>query len=207
MFETLLAVCIGIGLAASCGFRVFVPLLVIAVAAHAEMITPAAGFEWLQSWPAIIALAVATVFEIIAYYVPWLDNLLDTVTAPAAVIAGVIVVAASVQDMDPFLKWSVAVIAGGGSAAVIKAGSVGARGISSLVTGGMGNFVVATIEWVMSLVLSLLAIVVPILAAIISLVLVVVLGRFAIGMIARWRRTAAVEAAATATSAKPGPDS
>jgi hypothetical protein len=188
VLETLLALCIGVGLAASCGFRVFVPFLVLAVAARAGLLTPAEGFAWLASWPAILALSLATLLEVVAYYVPWLDNLLDSITTPAAVVAGVLALGASVHDVDPMLKWSVAVIAGGGSAGVIKAGTAGVRGLSSIVTGGLANFVLATVEWAVSLVLSLLALVLPLLAAVISLVLVLLLGRYALRFLARWRR-------------------
>lgn len=188
MLETLLAICIGVGLAASCGFRVFVPFLVLAVAARAGFLTPAEGFEWLASWPAIVALALATLLEVVAYYVPWLDNALDSITTPAAVIAGMVAVAASVHDVDPLLKWSVALIAGGGSAGVIKAGTAGVRGLSSVFTGGLANFVLATVEWATSLLLSLLALVLPVVAAIIALLLVLALGRFALRFAARWRR-------------------
>jgi hypothetical protein len=180
MLETILSVCLGVGLAASCGFRVFVPLLVVSISARAGFLSPSEGFEWLGSWPAIAALSVATLLEIGAYYFPWLDNLLDTISTPAAVVAGVLAAAACVSDTDPLLKWSVAVIAGGGSAGVIKAGMVGVRALSTGLTGGFGNALVATGEWIAALAMSALAFLVPIAAAALSIVLVIVLGRFAI---------------------------
>ena len=179
MFETFVAICLGIGLAAACGFRVFVPLLIIGTASRAEMLTLAEGFSWLSSWPAIAALALATALEIIAYYFPILDNLLDSISAPAAVIAGVVASASCVTEMDPLLKWSVAIIAGGGAAGAIKAGAVGIRSASTATTGGTANPLVATLEWIAAIVLSVLAVVVPILAAIIAILLIVILARFA----------------------------
>jgi hypothetical protein len=175
--QTLIALCIGIGLAASCGFRVFVPLLLASLAARGGYLQLADGFQWLSTTPAIAALGVATLLEIGAYYVPWLDNLLDSVATPAAVIAGVIASAAYVTDVDPLLKWSVAIIAGGGIAGMIKAATVGVRLGSSATTGGFGNPLVASGEWIMSVFLSLLAILVPLLAALIACVLAVVLAR------------------------------
>ncbi|MCO6458989.1 MAG: DUF4126 domain-containing protein [Pirellulaceae bacterium] len=197
MFETLIAVCLGLGLAASCGFRVFVPLLLIALAAKAEMLALAPAFEWLGSWPAIGTLTVATLLEIGAYYVPWLDNLLDSVSAPAAVAAGIVAAAACVTDMDPLLKWSLAVIAGGGSAGTIKLGMTGLRAMATATTGGLANWVVSTIEWLVSLALSLLALFIPILAALLSLILVVFLVRFAWSWLVR-RRAAKRRVPATA---------
>jgi hypothetical protein len=122
---------------------------------------------------------VATVLEIGAYYIPWLDNLLDTISTPTAIIAGVLAAAVCMVEMDPLLKWSLAAIVGGGSAGIIKAGMVAVRAISTSITGGLGNALVATGEWLLALVLSILALVAPILAGIVSLILVVILARYA----------------------------
>jgi len=96
--ETILSLLIGIGLSAACGFRVFVPLLVVSVASHTGHLHLSSGFEWMGSDAALIAFAVATVLEVAAYYIPWLDNLLDTVASPAAVIAGTLVTASLIAD-------------------------------------------------------------------------------------------------------------
>ena len=165
----------GIGLAAACGFRVFVPLLFVSVAARADLVEPSSGFLWLESTPAIITLSVATLLEVGAYYLPWLDNLLDAVTGPAAVIAGTVVTGAVMTDMDPLLKWSLALIAGGGAAATIKTGLAGLRIGSSAITGGAGNPAVSTVEWISAALMSVLAIALPILAAILALLLIVAL--------------------------------
>ena len=166
--EVILSVLVGVGLSAACGFRVFVPLLVISIASKTAHLTLAPGFDWMGSWPALVAFSVATGLEITAYYIPWLDNLLDTIATPAAVVAGVIVTAACIGDMSPFLKWTLAVVAGGGAAGTVQAVTVAARAASTTLTGGLGNAVVATAENAGSLVMSVLAILVPI-AAIIAI--------------------------------------
>jgi len=125
--DSALAVIVGIGLAASCGFRVFAPLLVCSVAANAGYLELAEGFQWIGTWAAFAAFAVAATVEVAAYYVPWLDNLLDTIASPAGMIAGVILFAASVTDLDPLLHWSLAVIAGGGAAGIVQGGTVVTR--------------------------------------------------------------------------------
>lgn len=176
---TLIAICIGIGLAASCGFRVFVPFLVASICAKAGWVEVADGFEWLETWPAVIAFSLATVLEVCAYYFPWLDNLLDTIATPLAVVAGSLSAAAFITDMNPLLQWSVAIIAGGGSAGVVQAGTVGLRATSTATTGGIANPVVSTGETAASFALSLLAMFLPILAFITASVVVVVLVRFA----------------------------
>src|SRR6266568_2193185 len=126
--ETLLSICVGIGLSAACGFRVFVPLLVMSIAALSGHLTLAHGFEWIGSYPALVAFAVATCLEIAGYYIPWVDHLLDTVATPVAIIAGTLVSASMVTDLSPFLKWTLAIIAGGGAAGMVQATTVLTRG-------------------------------------------------------------------------------
>lgn len=162
--ETFLSVCVGMGLAAACGFRVFVPFLAASLAARSGLLTLSPGFEWLGSWPALIAFAVATAVEIAAYYVPWLDNLLDALATPAAVVAGVVLTAAAVGDVSPFLKWTLAVIAGGGAAGLVQGVTGLTRHTSTLATAGLGNPLVATGEMVGSTLFSLLAILMPVAA-------------------------------------------
>ena len=111
IWEIILAVGVGVSLSAACGFRIFVPMLAISIAARSGHLTLAGGFEWIGSWPAIVTFSVATALEIAAYYIPWLDNLLDTIATPAAAVAGIIVTAACVDGMSPLLKWSLAVVA------------------------------------------------------------------------------------------------
>jgi hypothetical protein len=179
--DFVLSLSLGIGLAAACGFRVFVPLLGISVAAHAGHLQLVEGMEWMSSWPALICFTTATVLEITAYYVPWLDNLLDTIASPSAVIAGSVATASVVQEMSPFLRWTLALIAGGGVACLIQTGTVGLRSTSSVTTAGLANFVVSTLELVMSVAVTIFSIVMPILTAI-------VVGLF---VVAAWRIVAA----------------
>lgn len=187
--ETILSVITGIALSAACGFRVFVPLLVMSIAGYqGPPLSLPSGFEWFQSltghlqlapgfeWigtaVAMKSFAVATVCEIAAYYIPWFDNILDHVTTPAAVIAGMMVMASSVTGMSPFLRWTLAIIAGGGAAGLIQGATVVTRGGSTVASFGTTNWIVATIEWVGSLIVSLIALLIP---AIILVILGVVL--------------------------------
>ena len=167
--ETLLSICIGIGLSAACGFRVFVPLLVMSIASMAGHLTLSPGFEWIGTYPALAALAIATGLEIAGYYVPWVDNLLDTIATPAAIVAGTIVMASTVSGMTPFLQWALAVIVGGGVAATVQVTTGMTRGVSTLTTAGLGNPLVATMEVSGAMILSLLAIGWPVLAGLVVL--------------------------------------
>lgn len=161
--ETVLSIALGVGLAAACGFRVFVPLLFAAIAARSGHLNLSPGFAWLASDGALLALGAATVFEVLAYAVPWLDHVLDAVATPAAVVAGVVASAAVFVDLPPVVRWGAAVILGGGAAGAVQAGTVLARLKSSLFTGGAGNIVVALLELAGAALLSLLAILAPLL--------------------------------------------
>ena len=177
--ETILGLCIGIGLSAACGFRVFVPLLVMSVASLMGWFEPMQGFEWLAMPSVCIALGFATLCEIGAYYVPWVDNLLDTVATPAAMLAGTLTtMAVSSGEMSQFATWAAAIIVGGGTAGVVQMGTVAARGVSTATTGGFGNPVIATGEWVGAILLSILAMALPVLVAICVVVFVVLAVRW-----------------------------
>jgi hypothetical protein len=185
--ETLLSICLGIGLSAACGFRVFVPLLIVNIAALSGHLTLAHGFEWLGSYPALVAFSVATALEIAGYYIPWVDHLLDTIATPAAVVAGTIVTASLVSDMSPFLRWTLAVIAGGGAAGLVQGTTVGLRATSTATTGGLGNSLFATIELGGAVFTSVAALVAPVVVVLLlALALVVVAPK-----VFRWLRKGA----------------
>jgi len=162
LIETLLGIAVGIGLSAACGFRVFVPLLVMNLASLTGHLHLSPGFEWIGSEYTTIAFGIATIVEVLAYYIPWLDHFLDLIASPTAIIAGTIATASMVMELSPFLKWTLAIIAGGGAAALIQGATVALRTKSSVLTGGMGNPFVSTAEVAGSIVTSLLAIIVPI---------------------------------------------
>lgn len=160
--ETFLSLCVGLGLSAACGFRVFIPPLILSIAALSGHVTLSPEFAWIGTWPALMAFGFATALEIAGYYVPWVDNLLDTIATPTAVVAGTIVTASLVTDMSPFLKWTLAVVAGGGAAGLIQGATVTTRAASSTGTGGLANPVLATMELGGSVAASVLALLAPV---------------------------------------------
>ena len=177
---TFLSVLVGTGLAAACGFRVFVPLLVMSVAARAGHLQLAPGFGWIASGPALTAFAAATVLEIAGYLVPYVDHVLDLLAAPAAAVAGTLVTASAVIGMSPFLRWTLAIIAGGGVAALVHAAAGAARAVSTATTGGLANPAFAAAEAGGSTLLSVLAIAAPVLAFA-GIVVLILFARRAIG--------------------------
>ncbi|MEC7812274.1 MAG: DUF4126 domain-containing protein [Verrucomicrobiota bacterium] len=147
-----MSILIGIALSATCGFRVFVPLLAVNIGTRANdadgqpLIELAAGFDWLSSDIAMMVFLVAAIFEIGGYYIPWIDNLLDSVASPAAIVAGTLITASFITGMDPWLQWLLGLIAGGGAAAAVQATTVVTRASSSVTTGGLGNPIVSSVE-------------------------------------------------------------
>jgi hypothetical protein len=171
--EYALYVLLGIGLAAACGLRVFLPLLAVSIAGLTGRLELASGFEWLGTWPAIAVFAVATGLEIAAYYVPWLDNVLDSIATPAAVVAGIVVSVAVMVKMPAVVRWPLAIIAGGGIAGVIQSATVAVRGASTATTGGTANFITSTAEAGGATGMSVLSLVAPALAGAAAVLLVV----------------------------------
>lgn len=172
MYEAILGALVGLGLAAACGFRVFVPLLVLAVAARSGAVNLSSGMNWLSSDGAIVAFATASLLEVIGYWVPWIDHALDVVASPAAVVAGTIAAASQFADLGPMLRWTAAIIAGGGLAGAVQATSVATRVVSTASTAGVGNPIISALHSLWSLVLSVLAVVAPIVAGVLVLLLV-----------------------------------
>jgi hypothetical protein len=171
--DTIVAVCLGIGLSAACGFRVFAPLFALSAAALSGHIALADAFDWIGTWPALICFLTALIAEVGAYYIPWLDNLLDSLATPAAVIAGTMLTAAVVTDVSPLVKWSLALIAGGGTAGLVQATTVALRGTSSATTGGFGNWAIASVELAAAIITAILSLLAPMLAAVAVLLVVV----------------------------------
>ena len=184
--ETLASLFVGLGLAAACGFRVFVPLLIMSMASHAGHLELSAGFDWIGTLPAMLAFAAATIFEIGAYYIPWVDNVLDTLAIPAAIVAGTIVTVSTLTDVDPFLSWTLAAIGGGGGAGIVQTTTTAIRHASTLVTGGLANPLVSTAEAFGSFFFAILAVLVPVIAICLILLLFV----YAARKFLAWRRPA-----------------
>jgi hypothetical protein len=186
--STVAGIALGIALAAATGFRVFLPLLIAGLAARFGGLPLSEHFAWLATTPALLTLGTAAACEVLAYYVPGVDHLLDLVAAPAALAAGVVASAAVMTDLPPGILWPVAIIGGGGIAGLTKGGTALVRAKSGVMTGGLANPVVSTAETVGATGLALFAIALPVIALIVVLLLLVWIGRRAGRALARRRR-------------------
>ena len=179
--DILVASSLGLGLAAASGFRVFIPPFLYGLFLRLDMVPisiPMTGIsEWMASDIGLIILGVAMIVEILGYYFPWIDNLLDTIASPAAIIAGVMMMSSTLSDTHPALQWGASIIAGGGVSGTIQIGTVATRAVSTATTGGLGNPIVSTIEAGACILCTILAILLPIIALFLVIVLVGYSGR------------------------------
>src|ERR1700677_3140319 len=179
MSDLALSIVLGVALAAATGFRVFLPMLIVSGAAYTGHLHLDDSFAWLGTPSALIMLSVAALAEVLAYYIPVVDNLLDTVATPAAFVAGTIVSAAVMIDAPPMVRWTAAVIAGGGIAGMTQGMTGILRAHSTVLTGGLGNSIIATAELGGAVLISFLALAAPTIAiALVVLFLIVALRLF-----------------------------
>ena len=175
--DTVLSIFLGIGLAASVGFRVFLPLFALSLASYFGVWELNDNWQWIGSLVAVLTLGVATLLEIFAYFIPWFDNLLDSIAVPLAAIAGTAVMVSTVADLDPVITWSLAIIAGGGTATAIKGAGATSRLASTATTGGLANPLITTVETGTAVVVSVASIFAPILAAVLVIIILVIIFR------------------------------
>jgi hypothetical protein len=173
-YSLLVNIAMGIGLSACAGFRVFIPMLAAAVAAHFNIINLPNDMQWLSGWPAIALFGTAAIAEVGAYYVPFIDNLLDTVATPLSVLTGTVLASSMlpIQDMQPALRWGIGLLAGGSAAGTIQLGTGLLRLLSSKATMGAGNAVVATTENAVAFSGSVLVFIIPVIIAVLLLLLI-----------------------------------
>jgi hypothetical protein len=173
--ETVISLFLGLGLAASVGFRVFLPLFALSLAAYFNVWELNDSWQWIGSVAALITLGVATVVEIFAYFIPWVDNVLDSMAVPLAAIAGTAVMVSTVAGLDPVVTWSLAIIAGGGTATAIKGAGATTRLASTATTGGVANPLVSVVETGTAVVVTTASIFAPFLAVVLVIIILFII--------------------------------
>ena len=170
--QTGLALCVGVSLAAACGFRVFVPMLAMALGVRLGGLEIDENLAWLGSDTAIACLGAATLAEVLAYYIPVVDNLLDTIAGPAALVAGAVVTGGMLGDLPDWLQWGTGIVAGAGAAGTVQLGTTALRAAGTATTAGIGNPVISTMENIFATIGSVLAVLLPILAVVGSVLII-----------------------------------
>lgn len=176
--DLILAICVGIALSAAAGFRVFVPLLFTSVATHFSWITLSGGFEWVGSTPALIAFLVATIIEVLANYIPFVASGLKMLLTPLAILAGILLMASFIGEMDPFLRWAVSTVAGGGTAGLAHTTLATLKGMGETITLGILTPIISIIENMVAAVIPILVFLAPFLAVIITVVIALFLMKY-----------------------------
>lgn len=155
------------GLAGASGLNAYIPLLIVAVAAHYPLNNPildlAEPYSQLGSWWAIMILSVLLVIELLVDKIPAVDTLNDGIQTFIRPAAGAILFAANanmITDLHPAIALGAGLLVAGGVHAVKST----ARPVVTATTGGTGNWAVSILEDVMAIGLTLLAIFVPVLA-------------------------------------------
>lgn len=171
--SVLLSVASGLALAAAAGFRAFVPLLAAGLAIHFGYVEAAPGFDWLGEPIVLVALSVATLTEITAYYVPGVDHVLDLIGAPVAIAAGIVAAAGVIVGLPEWLRWFTAIGAGGAVATAGHALNAVGRAKTGLASGGFGNPLYSTAELGGSVLLASLALLLPFIAVVAVFAIVV----------------------------------
>jgi len=175
--DMLFAICVGIGLSAACGFRVFMPMLVLSAATKFGGVHLNPNFEWLGSWTALAAFASATILEAGSYYVPWVAHAVSVAAVPAAVLAGTLATAAQIDGIHPLAQWSSSLLVGGGIAGGVQMLNIGARAASTITTAGIGNPIVSLGQGLMAFVLAVTAVVAPLFIVLLIVAIVTVIIR------------------------------
>ena len=183
----LISAFIGIGLAAATGFRIFLPMFAVSLASYMGWIPQNENFQWLSGLPTLIATGIAMIVEILAYYIPFVDHLLDTISIPLATVAGSVMFASQFTELGTFPQWALALIAGGGTAAAISSGFAGTRAASTATTGGFGNSVVATTETAGAGLMSFLALAAPVITFVVAVLLLIAVFVFGRKLLRKFR--------------------
>jgi hypothetical protein len=126
--------------------RAFLPLFVLGVAAYFGLVDLGEHFEWLGSTPAVLALGVGVLLELMADKIPLVNHLLDALATPARTIAGMLVFGAAVVDLPAWVVAILAIIIGGGVALAVHVAKSGVRAGSSAVTAGASTPVHSMLE-------------------------------------------------------------
>lgn len=172
---------LGLGLASATGLRTFLPLLMLAVAARFEIfgVRLIEQMDWLGSWPAIAALAVATVAEFLGDKIPAVDHALNAIGYVTRPVAGAVAAGSVFWAVDPTAAAVAGLIVGAPAALAFNAAQTGTRVTSTATTGGLGNPVVSLIEDVLAFVTVIVAFLAPIVIPLALVALAVVVFRLA----------------------------
>ena len=170
--EMVMAISMGLALAATCGLRAFLPLFVVGCLGATGKLELASSFHWLQQPIALAALGLAVVLEIAGDKFPVVDHFLDSAAVVIKPVAAAVAAASVMTDLDPMVSTILGLVVGGTMAEGVHLLKAKLRLMSSAFTATLANPFLSLIEDVVALVSTLLAILLPL----VIIVLIGVLG-------------------------------
>ncbi len=176
-----------IGLSAACGFRIFIPPLSYGLLYRADLVQLEDGWTWIGNEWVIAILALASIIEICANLIPWLDNFLDILATPTSIAAGTVLSSSCLTNFDPGLQWMLSVMSGVLITGGFQFSTVSIRGLSSIFTGGCFNPIFSIIEDFISIGITLSIILFPLIGIIVIILIAFLIWRLYLLMIRRKR--------------------
>jgi hypothetical protein len=160
--ELLPTLALAIALAASAGFRAWLPLLLAGGLARLGVLDLGPSFAFLSSNKALILFGVATLVELVGDKVPAVDHALDAIGTPLRPAAGALLAASVLGTVwDPLTALALGTAVGAPSALVPHAAKTALRAASTTLTGGIANPLLSVLEDVLSVATFILAVLVP----------------------------------------------
>lgn len=162
--EFLPVLALAIALAASAGLRAWLPLLLAGILARLGVLDLGPSFQFLSSNKALVLFGVATLVEVLGDKIPALDHALDAIGTPLRPAAGALLAASVLGTVtDPLTAVVLGTAVGAPSALIPHALKTAVRAVSTGMTGGLANPVISFIEDALSVLVFILAVLVPVL--------------------------------------------
>lgn len=174
------------GLSGAAGLNAWLPLLAVGIADRFGWIDLGSSYGWLSSTPALIAIGLVFLLDLVGDKIPALDSVLHGIGTLIAPASGAILFTAE-SSISSHMPPAVAAVLGAITAGSVHVGRSMARPFITGTTAGVGNPVVSSAEDGTSLALTVLALAVPVVAFVVVLILLIVLGWIAFRA-ARWMR-------------------
>ncbi|MBK7446799.1 MAG: DUF4126 domain-containing protein [Ignavibacteria bacterium] len=175
-----LKILIGLGLSAASGFRLFVPFAILSIFSISGIYNITSTPFIFSSDLFLIIFIILSVSEVLLFYNPWIDNMLDLISTPASIFSGIILTYFVLYDTEIYLRLLISVILGGLVSLNVQLLTVKARSSTSIFSKGNGNQIVSTIENISSIFISILVLKFPLAGIFVSAIIIYLIYTFII---------------------------
>jgi len=175
-----LKILIGLGLSAASGFRLFVPFAILSIFSISGIYNTTSTPYIFSSDLFLVIFIILSVSEVVLFYNPWIDNMLDLISTPASIFSGIILTYFVLYDTEIYLRLLISVILGGLVSLNVQLLTVKARSSTSIFSKGNGNQIVSTIENISSIFISILVLKFPLAGIFVSAIIIYLIYTFII---------------------------